>query len=75
MISLTLEQITDVSGLKWSELQLRKRMDQAIETKKQQERYVDVSLSYPSRGVSIIGIFLQEMTWHDPFESPPNMQC
>ena len=43
---LMLEQITDVSGLKWSEIQLRKRMDQAIEMKKQQERYM-ASLGAP----------------------------
>jgi hypothetical protein len=35
--------ITDVSGLKWSELQLRKKMDQAIEMKRQQERFIDMT--------------------------------
>jgi hypothetical protein len=35
--------ITDISGLKWSENQLRKRMDQAIEMKKQQERFIDMT--------------------------------
>jgi hypothetical protein len=35
--------ITDVSGLKRSELQLRKKMDQAIEMKKQQERFIDMT--------------------------------
>jgi PAS domain-containing protein len=35
--------ITDVSGLKWSEIQLRKKMDQAIEMKKQQERFIDMT--------------------------------
>jgi PAS domain-containing protein len=35
--------ITDVSSLKWSELQLRKKMDQAIEMKKQQERFIDMT--------------------------------
>ncbi|KAE9364382.1 hypothetical protein N431DRAFT_354787 [Stipitochalara longipes BDJ] len=35
--------ITDISGLKWSELQLRKKMDQAIEMKKQQERFIDMT--------------------------------
>jgi hypothetical protein len=35
--------ITDISGLKWSEFQLRARMDQAIEMKKQQERFIDMT--------------------------------
>lgn len=35
--------ITDVSGMKWSEIQLRRRMDQAIEMKKQQERFIDMT--------------------------------
>jgi PAS domain-containing protein len=35
--------ITDVSGLKWSELQLRKKMDQAIEMRRQQERFIDMT--------------------------------
>lgn len=35
--------ITDVSGMKWSEIQLRRRMDQAIEMKRQQERFIDMT--------------------------------
>lgn len=35
--------ITDISGLKWSESQLRRKMDQAIENKKQQERFIDMT--------------------------------
>jgi hypothetical protein len=35
--------ITDVSELKWSENQLRWKMDQAIEMKKQQERFIDMT--------------------------------
>lgn len=35
--------ITDITSLKWSESQLRRRMDQAIEMKKQQERFIDMT--------------------------------
>jgi signal transduction histidine kinase len=35
--------ITDISGLKWTEKQLTRRMDQAIEMKKQQERFIDMT--------------------------------
>ena len=35
--------ITDVSELKWNEERLKKRMDQAIEMKKQQERFIDMT--------------------------------
>jgi len=42
-ITTVMSCITDISGLKWSESQLRRRMDQAIEMKRQQERFIDVS--------------------------------
>ena len=35
--------LTDITSLKWSESQLRARMDQAIEMKKQQERFIDMT--------------------------------
>lgn len=35
--------ITDITSLKWSESQLRRRMDQAIEMKKKQERFIDMT--------------------------------
>jgi hypothetical protein len=35
--------ITDITSLKWSESQLRRRMDQAIEMKTQQERFIDMT--------------------------------
>ncbi|CZR56780.1 related to sensory transduction histidine kinase [Phialocephala subalpina] len=35
--------ITDISGLKWSESQLRRKMVQALEMKKQQERFIDMT--------------------------------
>ncbi|TVY87782.1 Histidine protein kinase [Lachnellula willkommii] len=42
-VSTVMSCITDISGLKWSENQLRKRMDQAIEMKTQQERFIDMT--------------------------------
>jgi PAS domain-containing protein len=41
-ISTIMSCITNISELKWSESQLRRRMDQAIEMKKQQEKFIDV---------------------------------
>jgi hypothetical protein len=35
--------ITDITSLKWSESQIRTRMDQAIEMKEQQERFIDMT--------------------------------
>lgn len=40
--------ITDITSLKWSESQLRRRMDQAIEMKKQQERFIDMTSFVPT---------------------------
>jgi hypothetical protein len=40
--------ITDITSLKWSESQLRRRMDQAIEMKNQQERFIDMTSYVPS---------------------------
>ncbi|TVY46783.1 Hybrid signal transduction histidine kinase K [Lachnellula occidentalis] len=42
-VSTVMSCITDISGLKWSETQLRDRMDQAIEMKTQQERFIDMT--------------------------------
>jgi PAS domain-containing protein len=42
-VSTVMSCITDISGLKWSENQLRKKMDQAIEMKRQQERFIDMT--------------------------------
>jgi hypothetical protein len=36
-------QLTITSAIKWSEIQLRRKMDQAIEMKKQQERFIDMT--------------------------------
>lgn len=35
--------VTDISELKWNEIQLRHKMEQAIEVKKQQERFIDMT--------------------------------
>lgn len=35
--------LTDISEIKWSERQLRKRMEEAIEMKKKQERFIDMT--------------------------------
>ncbi|KAG9228812.1 hypothetical protein BJ875DRAFT_508295 [Amylocarpus encephaloides] len=35
--------VTDISELKWSEQQLRRKMDQAIQMKRQQERFIDMT--------------------------------
>jgi hypothetical protein len=42
-VSTVMTCITDISGLKWSESLLRKKMDQAIEMKRQQERFIDMT--------------------------------
>lgn len=42
-ISTVMSCVTDISSLKWSEAQLRRRMEDAIEMKKKQERFIDVS--------------------------------
>lgn len=42
-VSTIMSCITDISELKWSENQLRARMEQALEMKKQQERFIDMT--------------------------------
>lgn len=42
-VSTIMSCITDITELKWSEKQLRARMEQALEMKKQQERFIDMT--------------------------------
>ncbi|QSZ32681.1 hypothetical protein DSL72_002260 [Monilinia vaccinii-corymbosi] len=42
-VSTIMSCTTDISELKWSENQLRARMEQALEMKKQQERFIDMT--------------------------------
>ncbi|CAD6451940.1 48cf3835-9e67-4d5c-b2c0-1677af16f44f [Sclerotinia trifoliorum] len=42
-VSTIMSCITDISELKWTENQLRARMEQALEMKKQQERFIDMT--------------------------------
>ncbi|KAI9651068.1 hypothetical protein NHQ30_001105 [Ciborinia camelliae] len=42
-VSTIMSCITDITELKWSENQLRARMEQALEMKKQQERFIDMT--------------------------------
>ncbi|CAG8952891.1 hypothetical protein HYFRA_00007605, partial [Hymenoscyphus fraxineus] len=42
-VATVMSYLTDISEIKWSERQLRKRMEQAIEMKLQQERFIDMT--------------------------------
>ncbi|KAF7859765.1 hypothetical protein EAF04_008844 [Stromatinia cepivora] len=42
-VSTIMSCITEISELKWTENQLRARMEQALEMKKQQERFIDMT--------------------------------
>jgi PAS domain-containing protein len=43
-VSTIMSCISNISGIKWTENQLRTKMEQALEMKKQQERFIDVSI-------------------------------
>ncbi|PBP17289.1 M2QJ, histidine kinase-group XI protein [Diplocarpon rosae] len=42
-LSTIMSCVTDISAIKWSETQLRQKMTQAIELRKAQERYIDLT--------------------------------
>ncbi|KAM3084317.1 hypothetical protein ACMFMF_001674 [Clarireedia jacksonii] len=49
-VSTIMSCISNISAIKWSENQLRAKMEQALEMKKQQERFIDVRIGMRADG-------------------------
>jgi PAS domain-containing protein len=61
-VSTIMSCISNISGIKWSENQLRAKMEQALEMKKQQERFIDVRIKMREDGENSTKFELDDFT-------------